>query len=263
MKKLISIFISLIMLTSIFTCFAVSATTENYHPLETGSYGHIDIKKYPVEFSGKTPEKLPLDELTESQIKDDYFKANPSADYDLLSVEYYGTLSDGSILVFVNSGDYFTALEYIVIGKYLYVTSCLGNDVRLYKNHTFTRIVDDYKNGILSDELLDEAAEILCFAKFVNVEPEPETNPSDVNTEPSVQPGTTTPDDTGIYVKGDADGDGKLSVKDATCVQRYLAGLISEQEINYSSAKVCGTDEVTVVDATMIQKVIACILTDW
>lgn len=259
MKKFISIFISLIMLTSIFTCFAVSATTENYPPLETGSYGHIDIKKYPVEFSGKTPENLPLAELTESQIKDDYFKANPSADYDLLSVEYYGTLSDGSMLVFVNSGDYFTALEYIVIGKYLYVTSCLGNDVRIYKNHAFTRIVDDYKNGTLSDELLDEIAEILCFTKFV----EPEANPTDVNFRPSVQPETTTPDDIGIYVKGDADGDGKLSVKDATCIQRYLAGLISEQEINYSFAKVCETDEVTVIDATMIQKVIAGILTDW
>ena len=72
MKKLISIFISLIMLTSIFTCFAVSATTENYPPLETGSYGDVDTEKYPVEFSGKIPEKLALDELTETQIKDDY-----------------------------------------------------------------------------------------------------------------------------------------------------------------------------------------------
>lgn len=259
MKKLISIFLSLIMLTSIFTCFAVSAATENYPPLETGSYGDVDTEKYPVEFSGKIPEKLALDELTETQIKDDYCKVQPRAEYDFLDVYYYGTLSDGSMLVFVDSGAYFTALDYMVIGKYLYVTSCLGNDVRIYKNHAFTRIVDDYKNGTLSDELLDEIAEILCFAKFV----EPETNPTDVNFRPSVQPETTTPDDIGVYVKGDADGDGKLSVKDATCIQRYLAGLISEQEINYSFAKVCETDEVTVIDATMIQKVIAGILTDW
>lgn len=261
MKKFISIFLSLVMLMSIFTCFAVTATTENYPPLETGSYGHIDTKKYPVEYSGKIPEKLALDELTETQILNDYCKAHPCDDDNVLSVDYYGTLSDGSMLVFVDGGAYFTALDYMVIGKYLYVTSCLGNDVRLYKNNNFTRIVDDYKNGSLSDELLDEAAEILCFAKFVNYEPE--TNPTEVYSEPSVQPETTTPDNTGVYVKGDADGDGKISVKDATCIQRYLVGLISEQEINYSSARVCETDEVTVVDATMIQKVIAGILTDW
>lgn len=74
----------------------------------------------------------------------------------------------------------------------------------------------------------------------------------------------TEPEDTQTnFVKGDADGDGELSVKDATCIQMYLANLISEQNIDYSAAIVSGTGTVTINDATMIQMKLAGLLNDW
>lgn len=65
------------------------------------------------------------------------------------------------------------------------------------------------------------------------------------------------------FVKGDADGDGELSVKDATCIQMYLANFMSEQNIDCFAANVSGTGTVTVNDATMIQIKLAGLLNDW
>lgn len=53
---------------------------------------------------------------------------------------------------------------------------------------------------------------------------------------------------------GDADGDGVLSIVDATCIQRYLAGLLDECDINLTNAKVAGNEKVTIIDATMVQR---------
>ncbi|MGN0491103.1 dockerin type I repeat-containing protein [Ruminococcus sp.] len=169
MRKIISVLLSSVMLLSILSCFAVSATEVPYPPLETGHYGDIDTEKYPVEYPDRKREKLVLDELSETQIKDDYYKIHPECDYDSITVDYYGTLSDGSMLVFVESDMslYLDAVDYMVIGKYLYVTSSIGRDIKIYSNNTFTSIINAYQNGTLSDELLDETAEILCFARFV------------------------------------------------------------------------------------------------
>lgn len=56
---------------------------------------------------------------------------------------------------------------------------------------------------------------------------------------------------------GNADKDTEVTILDATCIQKYLAGLIDEKEINLA---VCDTDhdeEITVLDATRIQKYLA------
>lgn len=239
MKKIISVLLSAVMLLSILSCFAVSAAEVPYPPLKTGHYGDIDTEKYPVEYPDRKREKLVLDELSETQIKDDYYKIHPDTNYSSITVDYYGTLSDGSMLVFAE-GDgigYFTALDYMVIGKYLYVTSCIGNDIRIYKNNTFTRIVDAYQNGTLSDELLDETAEILCFARFVksNVEPEPQVLYGDVDRDGVITImdatlvqklgiGIEEPESELISVLADVNNDGRISVVDVTCIQKYIAG---------------------------------------
>lgn len=57
------------------------------------------------------------------------------------------------------------------------------------------------------------------------------------------------------YVIGDADGDGRLSVLDATRIQRHLAGLtpnIAPQDMQ--KAIVSGSGELSVLDATLIQR---------
>jgi hypothetical protein len=50
---------------------------------------------------------------------------------------------------------------------------------------------------------------------------------------------------------GDADGDGVITVFDATCIQRYLVGLVDE--INLAAADVSG-DGIDISDATYIQR---------
>ena len=56
------------------------------------------------------------------------------------------------------------------------------------------------------------------------------------------------------YIKGDADGDGECNVIDATVIQRYDATIISEYELYKPLADVDGDSEVSVIDATLIQR---------
>ncbi|MBK6088175.1 dockerin type I repeat-containing protein [Ruminococcus difficilis] len=54
-------------------------------------------------------------------------------------------------------------------------------------------------------------------------------------------------------IKGDADGDGDVSIIDATCVQRHEAG-IATTSFFQPLADVDGDSEVSVIDATLIQR---------
>lgn len=85
---------------------------------------------------------------------------------------------------------------------------------------------------------------------------EPSTSgSSDATTAPSV-PG----DDN--YLKGDADCNGKVNVKDATLIQKYIAKISDMTEQGIENAEVDGNGKLNVKDATMIQKYIANII-EW
>ena len=58
-------------------------------------------------------------------------------------------------------------------------------------------------------------------------------------------------------VRGDADGDGKITVIDATCIQRSLAGIPGSNEPDNRASDVDGDGRMTVVDATCIQRFLA------
>lgn len=62
-------------------------------------------------------------------------------------------------------------------------------------------------------------------------------------------------------LKGDADGDGEVSVMDATLIQRYLAQQVTIDAIIFENANVDGDTELSVLDATGIQRFIAKIIT--
>lgn len=59
---------------------------------------------------------------------------------------------------------------------------------------------------------------------------------------------------------GDADGDGEVTILDATCIQRYLVGLVGEYQIDLIAANCDGDSEVTILDATFIQRKLAGII---
>lgn len=88
-----------------------------------------------------------------------------------------------------------------------------------------------------------------------------EDNPTEVPTEePTGEPEEPTEAPTeepaeGILL-GDVDGDGLVTVFDATAIQRYLANLPTES-FNEEAADVDGDGEVSILDATYIQRFVA------
>ena len=58
-------------------------------------------------------------------------------------------------------------------------------------------------------------------------------------------------------LRGDADLDGSVTILDATRIQRYLAKMITEEEISMEDADADRDGKVTVLDATRIQRVLA------
>ena len=70
-----------------------------------------------------------------------------------------------------------------------------------------------------------------------------------------------TPEPVVLYY-GDADQSGKVNVKDATAIQKHVAGLITLSENGVMVADVDGYTGVNVKDATCIQKLIAGIITE-
>lgn len=81
-------------------------------------------------------------------------------------------------------------------------------------------------------------------------DPAASTAPTTVNTTPAESTGATNVPTT--YILGDADGDGKVNVKDATLIQKFTAQLIDS--IDEESADSNRDGKVNVKDATAIQK---------
>ena len=67
---------------------------------------------------------------------------------------------------------------------------------------------------------------------------------------------TAAPVTTG-HSRGDADMDGEVTILDATRIQRVLAGLAGEDELDKSAADADADGEVTILDATRIQRFLA------
>ena len=56
------------------------------------------------------------------------------------------------------------------------------------------------------------------------------------------------------FIAGDADGDGQVTVMDATRIQRFIAELCTEDDLDMKAANVDGDEVVTIMDATRIQR---------
>ena len=68
--------------------------------------------------------------------------------------------------------------------------------------------------------------------------------------------------DKDTHIKGDADMDKSVTILDATRIQRFIADLIDEDEIDLISADADGDGDVTILDATHIQRFIAELITE-
>lgn len=72
-----------------------------------------------------------------------------------------------------------------------------------------------------------------------------------------VDPTTKPTEPAGDYLKGDSDCNGKVNVKDATLIQKYVAKMTDMSAQGKENGEVDGNGKLNVKDATMIQKFIA------
>lgn len=70
-------------------------------------------------------------------------------------------------------------------------------------------------------------------------------------------------DATKDYLIGDVNNDGKVSVLDATEIQKYIAGLVTLSSAQMAAGDVNGDGNMTITDATQIQKHIAGLVTEF
>ena len=63
------------------------------------------------------------------------------------------------------------------------------------------------------------------------------------------------------FILGDGDGDGEVTILDATAIQRFLANL-PNKAFHARPADADGDGEISILDATAIQRYLAAILTD-
>ena len=120
-------------------------------------------------------------------------------------------------------------LEEFFFEDYLYYCGCGYEPSIFFDDHLYT-LSGAYNAGILTAEMLEELLDVdyTCSAYGVN--------------------GKITRN-----IKGDADGDGDVSIIDATVIQRYEAN-IPTGAFYKPLADVDGDSDVSIIDATLIQR---------
>lgn len=92
--------------------------------------------------------------------------------------------------------------------------------------------------------------------------PAEDTEPSEQTTVPTETSATAPSENAMACIMGDSDMNGKLNVKDATGIQKYLAKLVEFDEVAQALSDVDGNGKCTIKDATCVQKHLAKIATD-
>ena len=85
---------------------------------------------------------------------------------------------------------------------------------------------------------------------YRGIQPDDSTEPPTDTTEPSI-------------LKGDADGDGYVSITDATTIQRYLVGFYDLDDEQLLAADTDGDGYVSITDVTIIQRYLVGLVKNW
>ena len=248
MKKTISIILSTLIALSAVGSTTVFAVGEDVAPVESRKYADYSKLNNYLFVNADEPSQFTTidetfsyqggfmmyggsvlnDEYLDRKIKEEFLATFQigSSTTDSLLIKYYGTLSDGTmILDVVGPFAYLQALECSVIGNYVYARLD-SNRYELYKDGKFSTVYKEYENGHLRGDLLDETAKLLCFAKFADEE---------------------------LKLCGDVDLSGEINIKDATAIQKHIAKF---DVLNIPSTVLDANSdgEVNVMDSTEIQK---------
>lgn len=119
------------------------------------------------------------------------------------------------------------------------------DNVRMNSGKDDQTLLDDIAQGL--DLGVDDVEKEIAVA---GVSTDWDRNKSSLLEDPGTQHNDPEPQD----LLGDVDGDGFITVLDATKIQKFKASIIREDAINLAAADVDGDGYVTVMDATRIQK---------
>ena len=135
-----------------------------------------------------------------------------------------------------------SAGKIVNVPYYSRTANCSFTPIALGK-YTVTVSVQGSDNATVEREYVYDSVNTI-------VTPTEPTEPS----EPAVTP--TNPQGSATLI-GDADSDGKVTILDATRIQRYLAALCSEDDVNKANADTDHDTKITILDATRIQRLLA------
>lgn len=151
MKKILSILFAILMMFSAISCLSVGAVNSATEDETANTNNGVDTD-------------------LDMQVKKDAYTNLFGYEYVLgepldlsdIMVTYFGTLSDGSLVLNVEDTN-LGVLDWEItetIGNYRYVMCDSGQSAYIYKNHQFYYIVDAYSSGIIDGDVLDELYEI-------------------------------------------------------------------------------------------------------
>lgn len=156
LKKLISIALcSMLAFSGSIYAQAVSVSDKESTVLSDTASSEVTIedcyKYYSCTKLGKPKE---LDEDTVNSVKDDYILSLNSSEElsrDDVTIEYYGSLDDGSLLIKPQCAkySYVSVITYVPIKNYIYVFTG-GEEVFVYRNNKFYSISELYNSGKLT-----------------------------------------------------------------------------------------------------------------
>ena len=171
MKKIISITMAIMLLLSslfITTAFAKTASADEVVINPNESASSDEVTTYPARPAIPIDPTTPgLDVKTALEIKqtivDKLSLAEDGLTTDDVTLEYFGTLSDGRVLF---RYAYFGMaapqnVRVYEMGKYIYTASDGFDEVYIYDDHNFYQLKKAYDLGLISDSALEEIAEIL------------------------------------------------------------------------------------------------------
>ena len=160
-------------------------------------------------------------------------------------------------------------------GTYTLIGSVNSNSISEYVDTTAERgkvyyyVVREFTFDEKGNEILSDPNRYVAVATLDPdpTEPPPTEPPTEAPTDPPTEPPTEAPTDPPtepptepsvvLILLGDADRDTEVTILDATKIQRVLAGLTSSSSINPEAADADRDGEVSILDATSIQRALA------
>ncbi len=228
------IFISLL---SVMLIFAVTFSTTAFAKNYTIDDWPCEIEKVPQEEQELSSEIK--EEILQKLLETEYSDSNP----DDIVIRYYGTLNNGAMLINHYNKTYTypeLAKSYEKVAIYFnidfgYYCPTEMDKVKLYMYGEIYTFKDAYDSGLLNLNDLCELVNVVDGFYFMI------TNWADTDSE----------------VLGDVNGDGNLTVLDATLIQKKVLNLVEFTDSETECADVNADGKVDVSDVTQVQKSVA------